>query len=836
MASPFVQVAVNVPSVAGVFDYSIPEALTGQVGVGHLVVTPFGKQTVQGVVLRFISQPSVPLSEVKDIVSSIDSEPVLTPVQIALAEAMAESTLAPLAAIVNLFLPPGLNQQADTVFELRDSALAQQKSNIELSSTASRLIKLLNTKGALRGRQIDHYFNQVDWRKTAQYLIKRGILDARPVLPPARVHPKLIRTAQLAVTPESAEAAMHSLGKKQTIERRQKALRFLMRVPEAVNVSWVYAESSCSLKDLQELEERELIVLRETEIWRDPLQRVKIGEIEKNKVLELTQAQQNALTGIEAGFQDLSAGKPIKPFLLDGVTGSGKTEVYIRAAKEALRRGKRAIILVPEIALTPQTIRRFLAHFPGVVGLIHSKLSAGERYDTWRRARAGSLKIVIGARSALFTPLPNLGLIVLDECHDGSYYQSEPPFYQAVSVGQIYARLAGALCLLGSATPSVVQRYLAETKEIIRLELPNRISRVMFPDETFGQVSAQSKLDLDHDISSGLPPVSIVDMREELKAGQRGIFSRMLVEGLETTLKRGEQAILFLNRRGSATYIFCRDCGLVVKCPRCNTPMTLHLEEKERLLCHHCGYERNMPDTCANCGSKSIRAYGLGSEKVEAEVQAIFPKVRTLRWDWETTRQKDAHEIILSHFSAQRADVLVGTQMLAKGLDLPLVTLVGIVLADVGLNLPDPFAAERVFQVLTQVAGRAGRSERGGQVIMQTFMPENYAIQAAAAHDVNGFYYHELEQRKRLGYPPFTRLIRLEYRHRDPDKAEKEARDLYSKIGNPVTDIGPVPCFYNKLNGEYRWQIVLRGHDPASIVKGKVPEDWRIEVEPISLL
>ena len=343
---------------------------------------------------------------------------------------------------------------------------------------------------------------------------------------------------------------------------------------------------------------------------------------------------------------------------------------------------------------------------------------------------------------------------------------------------------------------------------------------------------------------AGLPPVHIIDMRDELKAGQRGIFSRLLLGELESTLERAEQAIMFLNRRGTATYIFCRDCGYVLRCPNCDMPLTFHVEDKEHLLCHQCGYERGKPKTCPACGSKQIREYGLGSEKVEAEVNALFPKARTLRWDWDTTRQKDSHEMILTHFAAHRADVLVGTQMLAKGLDLPLVTLVGIALADVGLYLPDPFAGERVFQILTQVAGRAGRSERGGQVVLQTFDPENQIIRSAARHDVNGFYQYELEQRKRLGYPPFARLVRLEFRHYDADKAEQEARALALKFENfmstenwkLITMIGPVPCFFAKVGGYYRWQIVLRGSDPKELLRDIKLDGWRIEVEPVSLL
>jgi primosomal protein N' (replication factor Y) len=815
--STYVQIVVNVPAVSGIFDYAIPESLAGQIGVGHLVVVPFGNKTVQGVVFRFVDQASVP--NVKEIAELVDPLPVLTQPQIALAEAMAESTLAPLAAVVSLFLPVGVSQEADVTYQLLIPNYSEK-----LSPVATRIINLLRERGPLRGRQIDTHFRKVEWRNSAGMLVRRGVISAKSVLPPPRVRSKTARVALLAVPPEDAEAEMPNLGTKQTLARRQSALRFLIQQLEPVSVSWIYAASGCNLADLYELEERGLIRLFESEIFRDPLEGTskQVDKEPSKRVETLTAEQTSALNEILAA---ISSPATRHSFLLEGVTGSGKTEIYLRATEEVIKRGKRAIILVPEIALTPQTVRRFLVRFPGQVGIVHSKLSEGERYDTWRRARTGTLQVIIGARSALFAPLSNVGLIVADECHDSSYYQAEPPFYHAVTAAQMYARFLGAACVLGTATPSISQRYQADVGEMKRLELPRRVT------------------------GSGLPPVQIVDMREELKSGQRGIFSRALLHELESTLGRGEQAILFLNRRGTATYIFCRNCGFVLRCPNCDTPLTLHIEQQERLLCHQCGFERRKPQECPQCGSKGIREYGLGSEKVEAEVHTLFPKTRTLRWDWETTRQKDAHEVILTHFANHQADVLIGTQMLAKGLDLPLVTLVGIVLADVGLFLPDPFAGERVFQVLTQVAGRAGRSERGGKVILQTFDPANQVIQSTVQHDVQGFYNYELDQRKRLGYPPFSRLVRLEFRHTDPVVAEQEAHKLAEKFRSVeknsehwkrITVIGPVPAFFARVSGVYRWQIVLRGSDPASLLRDRPVEnwlkEWRVEVDPISLL
>ena len=825
----FARIAVNIPTVTGLFDYSIPPELA-HIQTGCLVTVPFGKQIAQGVILELIDSPSV--ENPKLILDLLDPAPLLTPPQIALATRLADATLNPLAAIVNLMVPTGLSQQADILYALTDQG---RKTETEgpLSSVLGRLLRLLTERGALRGRQIDAHFAKVDWRKTTQMLVKKGMLSATHVLPPPRVRSKYVRVAQLAVTPEEAYAEMDSLGTKQTLARRQSALKFLIEQPEPINLSWVYAETGCNLADLQVLEEKGLIRLFENEIFRDSLANVgKLVDTHTSKQeIDLTPEQNAALQEIT---QSLITNYliPSPSFLLYGVTGSGKTEIYLRAAEEAIKRGKQVIILVPEIALTPQTVRRFLSRFPGQVGLIHSKLSEGERYDTWRRARSGKLKVIIGARSALFSPLANIGLIVVDECHDSSYYQSEPPFYHAVTAAQEYARLCGAVCVMGSATPTVEQRFNAESSHLLS-------------GEGLGVRSSVRVLSLPNRVTdSDLPPIEVIDMREELKSGSRGIFSRALSESIAEVISRGEQAILFLNRRGTATYIFCRDCGHVVKCPDCETPLTLHTDQKEKLICHRCYYTRQMPKTCPNCKGNQIRAYGLGSEKVETEVQAMFPQARTLRWDWDTTRVKDSHEMILTHFANHQADVLVGTQMLAKGLDLPLVTLVGIVLADVGLTLPDPFANEKVFQTLTQVAGRAGRSARGGKVIMQTFMPEHYAIQFAAQHDVDGFYQRELEYRKKLGYPPYIRLARLEYRHADAVKAEEESKRVADKLRVRIETekryqtelIGPVPSFYSKMDGIHRWQIIVRAPDPISFLHDAKLIDWRIEVDPISLL
>ena len=452
-------------------------------------------------------------------------------------------------------------------------------------------------------------------------------------------------------------------------------------------------------------------------------------------------------------------------------------------------------------------------------------------------------------------PFPNLALIVVDESHDESYYQSEAiPYYHAREAAVNYARLIGGVCLLGSATPDVTSAYRCQQGEWQYLHLPSRIlahrqtvqaqmerlkgrpQNLMPRSSRFRPLEGQAD-------ASDLPQVSIVDMRQELQGGNRSIFSRDLQAALKETLAQEQQAILFLNRRGTATYVFCRDCGHTMKCPRCEIPLTYH-QSQGALVCHYCSYQRKMPQTCPACGGQRIRQYGTGTQRVEAEVQAMFPQARTLRWDHETTRKKGSHDMILDHFVSHRADVLVGTQMLAKGLDLPLVTLVGIVLADVGLSLPDYRANERAFQVLTQVAGRAGRSPLGGQVILQTFQAEHYVIRAAAGHDYKAFYQQELEYRRQLGYPPFREVARLEYRNFDPSRAERAATELANQLhawlneeGRRATKvIGPVPCFFSRMGGIYRWQIILSGTDLATFLRGRTLNDWKIEVNPPNLL
>lgn len=620
-------------------------------------------------------------------------------------------------------------------------------------------------------------------------------------------------------------------------EKERAVLELLRGTTGRIWVGGIYAQTGADLGTLRKLAGRGLISLHAEEVDRP-------HPVGPDQPPRLTRDQQAVWQVVEEGLDSSS------PFvaLLHGVTGSGKTEIYLHAVASTLAAGKRAIVLVPEISLTAQTVRRFETRFPGQVAVMHSQLSLGQRYAVWDRIRSGEADVLVGPRVALFAPMSRLGLIVLDEAHDGSYKQSEPiplPAYHARDVAIALGRLTGCSVLLGSATPDLDSYYQAAQGAYPLLELSQRI---LSPLQTAGRPAPQAR---GPEREPGLPPVRIVDLRQELRAGNRSIFSRALQEALRQTLARGEQAILFLNRRGAATFVLCRDCGYVARCPKCESPLTYHqpLASRDRvpaagsLICHRCNHREPDPDRCPACGGQRIRHFGLGTQRVEAAVRDLLPGARLLRWDRDTATGLD-HERFLLDFVEQRADVLVGTQMIAKGLDLPLVTLVGVISADTALHLPDFRAAERTFQLLTQVAGRAGRSRLGGRVIIQSYTPEHYAIQAASRHDYAGFYRQELVYRRQIGYPPFSRLVALRYADEDPYRCQAEARRLgrwlsteIHRTGLVATLIGPAPCFFSRVQGRYRWQILIRGPDPLPLLHNvALPRGWLVDVDPISLL
>ncbi len=638
------------------------------------------------------------------------------------------------------------------------------------------------------------------------------------------------------------------------LERRgaavyHRVLTYLAQAAQPVALVDIYTATSAKLPHLKRLEKMGLIRFGSVEVWRDPLAD---RDFTPASPPLLTHDQARVWGRIKMAMLEGDVEAP-RPVLLHGVTGSGKTEIYMRAIDFALQAGRQAIVLVPEIALTPQTVRRFAARFPGRVSILHSRLTEGERYDTWRRARQGLVDIIIGPRSALFTPLQQIGVVVVDEEHDASYKQNPPvppPYYHAREAAMALGRATGAMVILGSATPDIVSYHRARGGRYHLLELPRRVmghrERLLSQAQRLGRPTVYTNVagDPDDALTIPLPAVQVVDLRQELRAGNRSVFSRALQKTLDDTLARQEQAILFLNRRGTATFILCRDCGHILRCPNCDTPLTYH---RPRLLltCHYCGHREQPPAVCPQCASRRIRHFGLGTEELEFLVQQRWPTARIVRWDRDTTAGRDRHEELLASFVNHEADILVGTQMIAKGLDLPLVTLVAIISADVSLGLPDYRTGERAFQVLTQVAGRAGRGLLGGRVVLQTYQPEHYAIRAAAEHDYAAFYVDEIRFRTQHGLPPFRHLVKFLFEDPIQARAEEAAQAMAVTLRRRVHElelgstevVGPVPPFFGRLDRRYRWQVLLRSPEPArALADLSIPPTCIVDVDPVSTL
>jgi primosomal protein N' (replication factor Y) len=569
------------------------------------------------------------------------------------------------------------------------------------------------------------------------------------------------------------------------------------------------ADTGGSSAAARALARRGLAVEGKRSVRRIPVE-FSLAEDDPSRDAAATSAQAAALAAIVGA---LGTGRG---FLLHGVTASGKTEVYLRAAAETLARGEGVIVLVPEIVLTAQVVARFIARFGDRVALLHSALSAGERFDEWRRVLDGAADVVIGSRSALFAPLERIGLVVADEEQEPSYKQESDPRYHAVDAALALGRISGCAVVLGSATPRVTTYQATRVGELTLLPLPERVGDLP------------------------LPPTTIVDLRLELQSGNRSTLSGALRAALQRTVARGEQAILYLNRRGFATVVLCRDCGVVAKCPACDIPYAYHADGS--LVCHRCGRRQaRAPERCPACGSPRIRQLGVGTQRVEEEVRAAVPRAKVIRLDRDAVRAKGSHAAAYERMRSGDAQVIVGTQMLAKGFDLPRVTLVGVVNADTVLNLPDFTAAERTFELLTQVLGRSGRGAAGGRGILQTYLPEHYAIRAAAAHDYLTFVEAELDGRRRFGYPPFGRLVLLSTQAKKLETVERRTAELAAWLreaaGGDAEVLGPAPAFAAKRAGSYRAQIVLRGAHPEDVLdRVSLSDEWTVDVDPMTLL
>lgn len=531
-----------------------------------------------------------------------------------------------------------------------------------------------------------------------------------------------------------------------------------------------------SLYSLNKLIEKEILKCEEKLVFRYNT-RTYGSELRKDLTLE----QQYCVNSIIRGDD--------YKYLIKGVTGSGKTEVYMKLVEYVLSIGKSAVVLVPEIALTPQMIERFKGRFGEDVALFHSKLSDGERFDEWYRIKEGKARLVIGARSALFLPLMNLGLIIIDEEHENTYKSEQNPKYHTREVSEYLCEIKGCKLVLGSATPSIETYYKALKGEYKLLEMNNRVN------------------------GKSMPKMEIVDMRQELKSGNMSLFSRKLSSAIEETLNEKKQIILFLNRRGFSTFISCRSCGYVFKCPECDVSMTYH--KNGYLVCHYCGRAQKAEKVCPECGSKYVKFFGAGTERVEQEVKKYFPKAKVLRMDVDTTRYKNSHESIYNSFKNHEADILIGTQMVSKGLDFKDVTLVGILAADMSLNIPDYRAAERTYQIITQVAGRAGRGEDDGKVIVQSYTPNHYSLNYAKDENYEGLFKEEINLRRLMGNPPFGKILLIGGSSKNEEKLKKFMNNLQVNLKKLIVGdlkmLGPVPCIISKLKDNYRWQIIIKG-------------------------
>ena len=658
----------------------------------------------------------------------------------------------------------------------------RQETELDLARVRS-ITRPLESYPALTGEQIE----------LARYMqghCKCTLSAALRLMIPAqmrgeRVRARTERRARLLATGPELDAAIESLAR---APRRRELLETLRDLGGEAAVLQLPKGSSDALRKLAEAG---VIELSEGEKRRAPA--VYSSGLSGARPT-LTPAQARALEELRAG---LDAGER---FLLHGVTGSGKTEVYMRLIEEVLGRGRTAILLVPEISLTPQVAEQFTLRFGDMCALLHSRLSAGERFDEWRRIRRGDARVVIGARSAVFAPVEDLGVVIIDEEHEGSYLSDKHPCYDARDIARKRCELSGALLLLGSATPSVAtyMRTLPGVRPENRLtliELPERVNR------------------------RALPEVSVVDMRRELLRGNRSIFSGELKQALDATFRAGEQAILFLNRRGYSTFVSCRSCGYVEKCQNCDVTMTYH-QYDNLLRCHYCGAERPPRTVCPECGSPYIKYFGVGTQKVEEELKALFPNVGVVRMDADTTSGKDAHARLLHEFGTGDNQALIGTQMVAKGLDFPRVTLVGVIAADTSLNLPDYRAFERTFQLITQAAGRAGRADRPGRVIVQSYEPDHYAIQLAAAQDYRAFFTQESGRRRQGLYPPYTVIARLLIEGRDATQVERNARELEERMNafleadarmkQQVVQMRAMEAPLKLIRGLTRWQVFIK--------------------------
>ncbi|MBD1940229.1 primosomal protein N' [Microcoleus sp. FACHB-68] len=783
----WIEVLVDCPGAQGLFTYRLPAGL--EIQPGDILTVPFGSQSLGAIAVRFVDHLPADLTpdqirEVEDVVST-----GFFPITYwQLLEQVANYYYTPLIQVIRAALPPGLLGRAQRRIRLSRTQLPNPSATEAfLSPVARQILELLQASktGDYTWQYIQRQIRGAN--RGLRELLKRGWVESY-LEPPTQAKPKQQQAVTLVTETFPTDLTA----------RQREVLEVLRRRGGELSVTELLQTCSTSSSTIKKLEEKGCVVIQLREVLRIPVEPAQPADQPK----ELTDHQRCAVEAI-AGINGFAQ------VLLHGVTGSGKTEVYLQAIAPVLQRGESALVLVPEIGLTPQLTDRFRARFGQKVCVYHSALSDGERYDTWRQMLTGTPQVVIGTRSAIFAPLPQIGLIVLDEEYDSSFKQDQPaPTYHARTVAQWRAELTNCPLILGSATPALETWIEVKGKEGENAPCPMPHS----PSPTH-YLSLPERVH-----SRPMPPVEVVDMRLELRAGNRSIFSRSLQDALSRLQATGEQGILFIHRRGHSTFVSCRSCGYVIECPNCDVSLSYHYTHEgaaEVLRCHYCNYGQLHPERCPECSSPYLKNFGSGTQRVEEELGKQFPQLRVIRFDSDTTRTKGAHRNLLTRFANREADLLVGTQMLTKGLDLPQVTLVGVVAADGLLNLADFRAAERAVQTLMQVAGRAGRGDDPGRVIVQTYSPEHPALTAVRRHDYEQFIAAELEQRAALNYPPYGRLILLRLSGADEAEVEATAERLVSVLQPasevPVFEIlGPAPAPIMRVANRYRWHILLK--------------------------
>ena len=816
----YAEIAVDAPAGPDrTFSYSIPEDL--ELRPGHLVKVPFGPRSILGVVTSLSTTAQV--AETRDVYDVAFAEPVLDGPRLKLATWISRYYMCSPFEAISPMLPQGGRVRGNTLLTLTDRAL-----ETALTPFQEKVVSYLRSRPKANQEQLIRSMGE-GARSAVSALERQGVLVRKAGSLEPGVKAKVRQVT--AIASDARECVKQWLGDPSNRAHRQKELaQALLDAQSPVDIASLRKEFGAGA--VKSLMSRGWLSQEAVPIDRDPLEG---RTFPPTRPVTLTPQQAAIASEVRSSLDDASA--PPDIYLLQGVTGSGKTEIYLDAVQHCLASGKRAIVLVPEIALTYQTIERFASRFPGQVAVLHSGLTSGERFDQWWKLRNAGYGVVVGSRGAVFAPQPDLGLVIIDEEHEWTYKQRDAvPRYHTREVAAELCRLTGATLILGSASPDISSYHRGRRNTYKLRLLTDRIaSNGTDEGRPVGNTAVPSVIPL--------ASVQIVDMRSELRAGQRDIFSRALSDAMTECLNAQQQMMLLINRRGSSAYLQCRNCGFSVRCRGCDVPMTYH-KQAQRLICHYCGTRRIPPDKCPQCLGYRLSFYGVGTEAVAERLKSRYPGVEVLRWDRDTATTPRAHEEILTRFRSGKARILVGTQMIAKGLHFPSVTLVGVVSADVGLSIPDYRAGERVFQLLCQVAGRAGRGDQEGKVIIQTYQPDNYAIKAAASQDYQGFYDKEMAFRRDHSHPPYSRLIQLMNSGTNRAKVEGEAvrmadtlRSMQEEWGLSDTDVlGPTPGWPARLRGRYRWHIILRGPDPRSLLdKATVPRGWSVDIDPVSL-